>query len=88
MICKSDISNEVVLMNWKNYIVVNPEICHGKACIKGTRIMIAVVLDNLASGMTIDEIIREYPSLDLKSIQAAMKYAADIVRERVVPLSV
>ena len=74
-------------MNWQNYIVVNPNICHGKACIRGTRIMISVILDNLASGMTTDEIIREYPSLDLKSIQAAIKYAADIVRERVIPIS-
>lgn len=74
-------------MNWQNYIVVNPNICHGKACIRGTRIMISVILDNLASGMTTDEIIREYPSLDLKSIQAAIKYAADIVRERVISIS-
>ena len=66
-------------MNWQNYIVVNPNICHGKACIRGTRIMISVILDNLASGMTTDEIIREYPSLDLKSIQAAIKYSAKTV---------
>ena len=74
-------------MNWQNYIVVNQKICHGKACIKGTRIMIAGILDNLANGMTVDEIIREYPSLDFKSIQAAIKYAAEIVRERIIPIS-
>ena len=74
-------------MNWQNHIVVNQKICHGKACIKGTRIMIALILDNLANGMTVDEIIREYPSLDLKSIQAAIKYAAEIVRERIIPIS-
>ena len=73
-------------MNWQNYIVVNQKICHGKACIKGTRIMIAVILDNMANGMTVDEIIREYPSLDLKSIQAAIKYAADIIRERMISI--
>jgi uncharacterized protein (DUF433 family) len=67
--------------------VVNPNICHGTACIKGTRILIAVILDNLANGMTVDEIIKDYPSLDLKSIQAAIKYAADIVRERMIPIS-
>ncbi len=74
-------------MKWQNYIVVNPRICHGKACIKGTRIMIAVILDNLANGMTPEDLIKEYPSLNSKSIQAAMKYAAEIVRERVIPLS-
>lgn len=74
-------------MNWQNYIVVNPKICHGKACIKNTRIMISVILDNLAIGMTPDEIIEEYPSLDLKAIRAAIKYAAEIVKERIVPLS-
>jgi uncharacterized protein (DUF433 family) len=74
-------------MKWQNYIVVNPRICHGKACIKGTRIMIAVILDNLANGMSPEDLIKEYPSLNSKSIQAAMKYAAEIVRERVIPLS-
>ena len=67
--------------------MVNPRICHGKACIKGTRIMIAVILDNLANGMSPEDLIKEYPSLNSKSIQAAMKYAAEIVRERVIPLS-
>jgi len=74
-------------MKWQNYIMVNPRICHGKACIKGTRIMIAVILDNLANGMSPEDLIKEYPSLNSKSIQAAMKYAAEIVRERVIPLS-
>ena len=74
-------------MKWQNYIMVNPRICHGKACIKGTRIMIAVILDNLANGMSPEDLIKEYPSLNSKSIQAAIKYAAEIVRERVIPLS-
>ena len=62
-------------MNWKNYITVDPAICHGKACIKGTRIMVSVVLDNLASGLTPNDIIKSYPSLSIKSIQAAIAYA-------------
>ena len=74
-------------MRWQNYIVVNPKICHGKACIKGTRIMISIILDNLANGMTPEDLMKEYPSLNSKSIQAAIKYAAEIVRERVIPLS-
>ena len=50
-------------MDWNNRITVDPDICHGKACIKGTRIMVSVVLDNLAAGSSIDEIIKDYPSL-------------------------
>jgi uncharacterized protein (DUF433 family) len=70
-------------MNWKNYITVDPTICHGKACIKGTRIMVSVVLDNLAAGLTPNDIMKSYPSLSIKSIQAAIAYAAEISRERV-----
>lgn len=74
-------------MNWPDYITIDPVVCHGRACIKGTRIMVSVVLDNLAAGLTPDEIIRSYPSLDRAAIQAAIAYAAELARERVVPLS-
>ncbi|MGH8567940.1 MAG: DUF433 domain-containing protein [Gammaproteobacteria bacterium] len=73
-------------MNWSDYIAIDPIVCHGKACIKGTRIMVSVVLDNLAAGLTPDEIIRSYPSLDRAAVQAAIAYAAELARERVVPL--
>jgi uncharacterized protein (DUF433 family) len=71
-------------MDWRDYIVVDPEICHGQACIKGTRIMVSVVLDNLAAGLTVEEILEQYPSLTRESIQAAIGYAADLTRERFV----
>jgi uncharacterized protein (DUF433 family) len=74
-------------MNWPEYITVDPAVCHGKACIKGTRIMVSVVLDNLAAGLTSDEIIRSYPSLTREAVQAAIAYAAELARERVLPLS-
>jgi uncharacterized protein (DUF433 family) len=74
-------------MNWPEYIAVDPAVCHGKACIKGTRIMVSVVLDNLAAGLTSDEIIRSYPSLTREAVQAAIAYAAELARERVLPLS-
>ena len=64
-------------MNWRDYITVDPAICHGKACIKGTRIMVSVVLDNLAAGLTPDEVLRSYPSLSREAIQAAIAYAAE-----------
>ena len=73
-------------MNWQDYITVDPAVCHGKACIKGTRIMVSVVLDNLAAGLTPDEILRSYPPLSREAIQAAIAYAAELTRERVVAM--
>lgn len=73
-------------MSWQDYITVDPAICHGKACIKGTRIMASVVLDNLASGLGVEAILHSYPSLSREAIQAAIAYAADLARERVVAL--
>ena len=73
-------------MNWQDYITVDPDVCHGKACIKGTRIMVSVVLDNLAAGLTIEEIVRSYPSLSREAVQAAIAYAAELTRERVVAM--
>ena len=74
-------------LNWREYITVNPNVCHGKACIKGTRIMVSVVLDNLAAGVTVDEILRSYPSLTREAVQAAIAYAAELARERFIALS-
>ena len=73
-------------MRWQDHIIVDPAVCHGRACIKGTRIMVSVVLDNLAAGLTPDEIIRSYPSLDYEAMQAAIAYAAELGRERVVAM--
>ena len=73
-------------MNWRNYITVDPAICHGQACITGTRIMVSVVLDNLAAGLTPDEILRSYPALTHEAIQAAIAYAAELARERIIAL--
>ncbi len=70
-------------MNWRDHITVDPNVCHGKACIKGTRIMVSVVLDNVAAGLTPNEIIASYPSLKREDIQAAVAYAAELARERV-----
>ncbi|MBT9439459.1 MAG: DUF433 domain-containing protein [Deltaproteobacteria bacterium] len=72
------------MMTWQDYIIVDPSVCHGKACIKETRIMVSVVLDNLAAGLSYEEIIASYPSLNRESVQAAIAYAAELTRERVV----
>jgi uncharacterized protein (DUF433 family) len=72
------------MMTWQDYITVDPSVCHGKACLKETRIMVSVVLDNLAAGLSYEEIIASYPSLNRESVQAAIAYAAELTRERVV----
>ncbi len=75
-------------MNWQDYITVDPYVCHGKACIRGTRIMVSVILDNLAAGLDFDEVLRSYPALTREAIQAAITYAAELARERVVVIPV
>lgn len=73
-------------MGWQDLISVNPEICHGKACITGTRIPVSVILDNLAAGQSRESILGSYPTLRPESIQAALEYAAALARERIVTL--
>jgi uncharacterized protein (DUF433 family) len=72
-------------MQWQNRITSDPLVCHGKACIKGTRIMVSIILDNLAAGVTIEEILQSYPSLTNIDIQSAIAYAAELARERIIP---
>jgi uncharacterized protein (DUF433 family) len=64
-----------------NRVVVDPGVCGGKACIRGTRIYIAIVLDGLAEGLTPDQILDHYPQLSLDDIHAALAYAAELARE-------
>ena len=73
-------------MNWQDTITVDPAVCHGKACLNGTRVMVSVVLDNLAAGLSPDEILSSYPSLSREAVQAAIAYAAELARERIVPM--
>lgn len=74
-------------MNWRRRISVDPKVCHGKACIKGTRIMVSVILDNLAADLPDEEILKSYPSLARRDIHAAIAYAAELAHERVIPLA-
>jgi uncharacterized protein (DUF433 family) len=71
-------------MNWRTRITADPAICHGKACIKGTRIMASVMLDSLAAGQSPEDIVRLYPTLQLEDVTAVIAYAAELARERVV----
>jgi uncharacterized protein (DUF433 family) len=72
--------------DWRERISVDPLVCHGRVCIKGTRVMVSVVLDNLAAGEPLDEIVRGY-HLEREDIEAAIRYAAELARERIVPLT-
>jgi uncharacterized protein (DUF433 family) len=69
-------------------ISINPNICHGMACIKGTRIMVSVILDNLAAGIGETEILKSYPTLTHQDIMATLAYAAELAHERAIPLEI
>ncbi len=70
--------------NWQERISADPQIAHGKPCIRGTRILVSVVLDNLAAGLSPDEILASYPPLTREDIMAVLAYAADLAHERTV----
>ncbi|MBI3032195.1 DUF433 domain-containing protein [Candidatus Woesearchaeota archaeon] len=65
-------------------IVVDPKICHGRASIKGTRVMVSIILDNLAESRSIKEILNDYPSLTENDIYAALEYAAGLAKEEII----
>ena len=69
-------------MDLRDRITTDPAVCHGQACSGGTRIPVAVVLDNLAGGLSSEEILVECPGLQPDDISAAIAYAADLARER------
>jgi uncharacterized protein (DUF433 family) len=74
-------------MNWQARISTDPLICKGRACVQGTRIMVSVVLDNLAAGLSPEEVMRSYPPLTREDIQACMAYAAALAHEEILPLA-
>ena len=67
-------------------ISVDPHVCFGKPCIRGTRIWVSLVLDSLASGATVEEVLAEYPQLTEEDIRAAIAYGAEMSRERYVEI--
>lgn len=72
--------------DWRSRIAVDPVVCHGRACVAGTRIPVSVVLDNLAAGEPEAATLRSYPTLKPEDLRAALAYAAELARERVVTL--
>ena len=67
-------------------ISIDPNVCFGKPCIRGTRIWVSLLLDFLASGMSVEEILIEYPQLTVEDIHAAIAYGAEMSRERYVDI--
>lgn len=73
-------------MDWRTHIWIDPERMHGTPCMRGTRVPVYVILDNLAAGETPETILEQYPSLEPAHIPAAIAYAAALAHERVVPI--
>jgi len=71
-----------------NRITIDPNICHGQACIKGTRIPAYQIVRMLANGDTIEDLLKEYPSLNRKDILACLEYTAALAEERITPIEV
>ncbi|MCC6763162.1 MAG: DUF433 domain-containing protein [Deltaproteobacteria bacterium] len=69
-------------------IVVDPSLCHGKPCVKGTRIMVWQVVQFLANGDSVDDILAAYPSLTRDDVRSCLAFAAELTRERVLPIAV
>lgn len=69
-------------------ISIDPRICHGQACIRGTRIPVHQIVRMLANGDTIEDLLEDYPTLKREDIQAALDYAASLAEEQVTPIEV
>ena len=70
-------------MDWRERITVDALIAHGRACIKGIRVMVSVILDNLAAGQTTSQIRTNFPPLTLEDIQAGLAYGSELAKERI-----
>jgi uncharacterized protein (DUF433 family) len=87
LVWTADLELKESMQDWRKRITVAPAVCHGKPCIRGTRIMVSVILDNLAEGLSPDEIVKEYPPLNIDDVRAAISYAAMLTREEeILPL--
>lgn len=72
---------EETMIDWREHLSSDPKVCQGRLCAKGTRVLVANILDSLAEGASREEILRSYPSLKPTHIDAALAYAAELARE-------
>jgi uncharacterized protein (DUF433 family) len=64
-------------------ISIDPEVCHGQPCVRGTRVLVTTVLDALASGLSAAEVVRHYPTLTEEGVRAALAYGAWLAKQEV-----
>ena len=69
------------MIDWRQYLTIDPAVCHGQFCAAGTRVLVTNILDSLAEGCTHEEILESYPSLRSEHIDAALSCAAELARE-------
>ena len=79
--CHCQARYNCAMQNWRQRISIDPAVLHGKACIRDTRVLVSVVIDNVAVGVPRDEILRSYPVLTEADIEAALAYAAESARK-------
>lgn len=73
-------------MDWRSRISTDSAVCHGQACVRGTRVPVSVVLENLAAGLAPHQIVESYPTVTIDDVSAAVAYGAELARERVIDL--
>jgi uncharacterized protein (DUF433 family) len=78
---------EVVNDDLLELVSIDPAVCHGQPCIKGTRVLVTVVLDALAAGLSAEEIVRHYPTVTVDGVRGAVAYAAWVAKQEVRPLT-
>lgn len=71
-------------IDWREHITINPDIHHGDPCIKGTRIPVTTIVGSLADGMSTQDVIDAFPQLAPEDVQAALAYAADVMRQDII----
>jgi uncharacterized protein (DUF433 family) len=69
------------MIDWRQYLSSEPQVCHGQLCAKGSRVFVTNILDSSAEGASREEILRSYPSLKPVHIDAAIAYAAELAHE-------
>jgi uncharacterized protein (DUF433 family) len=69
------------MVNWRDYLTSDPQVCHGQLCARGTRVLVTNILDSLAEGLSHEEVVRGYPTLRAEHLHAAIAYAAELARE-------
>lgn len=69
------------MIRWSQHLASDPKVCSGQICAKGTRVPVSVILDSLAEGATVAELLISYPSLQNEHVEAALAYAAELARE-------